>query len=125
MAAAAPVNPVHTAMRMLLRAIDAQEWTVVEALFHPQAEYEVSGCPPFRGREAIMNYYRHVRAIRRGEHLVEAMAAEGGYGACWGRFNATRTDGSELSVLFADIMTFEERRIRRRRVYYCEPGPAR
>lgn len=106
---------------MLLRAIDAADWMVVEALHHPQAEYEVSGQPPFRGREAIMNYYRHARLIRKGEHLVESMTTAGTHGVCWGRFNATRHDGTEISVLFADILQFEQNKIRKRRVYYCEP----
>ena len=69
-------NPAHTVMRMLLRAIDAADWMVVESLFHPQAEYEVSGQRPMRGRESIMNYYRNVRAIRKGEHLIESMAGQ-------------------------------------------------
>ena len=116
-------NPIHTAMRMLLRAIDAADWMVVESLFHPQAEYEVSGQRPIRGRDAIMNYYKNVRPIRKGEHLIESMAADGNHGICWGRFNATQKDGPEISVLFADIMTFEERKIRKRRVYFCAPTP--
>lgn len=118
---AVPANPAYTAMRMLLRAIDAADWHVVEALFHPQVEYEVGGHLPLRGREAVMSYYRNVRQIRKGEHLLEGMIAEGSHGTCWGRFNATRTDGAEISVLFADVMTFEDRKIRRRRVYYCAP----
>ncbi len=93
---------------------------VVESLFHPQAEYEVSGQRPMRGREAIMNYYRNVRAIRKGEHLIESMAAEGNNGVCWGRFNGTRLDGTEIGVLFSDVMQFEQNKIRKRRVYYCE-----
>jgi len=114
-------NPIHTIMRMLLRAIDAAEWLVVESLIHPQAEYEVSGHAPMRGRDAIMTYYKNVRPIRKGEHLVESMAAEGANGVCWGRFNATRKDGTEISVPFADVMQFEQNKIRKRRVYYCEP----
>jgi len=116
-------NPIHTIMRMLLRAIDEADWMVVESLFHPEAGYEVSGQRPIRGRDGIMNYYRNVRAIRRGEHLVETMLADGNHGVCWGRFNATRVDGSEISVLFADIMTFEDRKIRKRRVYFCTSIP--
>jgi ketosteroid isomerase-like protein len=115
-------NPHHTIIRMLLRSIDAAEWTVVEALFHPQAEYEVSGHPVMKGREAIMNYYRHARDVRRGEHIVEAIVAEGKNAACWGRFTATRADNSAFSILFADTMQFEQAKIRKRRVYYCEPG---
>ena len=115
-------SPVHTIMRMLLRAIDGADWIVVESLFHPQAEYAVSGHRPMRGRDAIMTYYKNVRAIRKGEHLIESMAAEGNSGVCWGRFNATRQDGKEISVLFADVMQFEQNKIRKRRVYYCEPN---
>ena len=114
-------NPVHTVMRLLLRAIDAADWMVVESLFHHQAEYEVSGQRPFRGRDGIMNYYRNVRSIRKGEHVIESMAAEGSNGICWGRFNAVSQDGTEISVLFADVMQFEQNKIRKRRVYYCEP----
>jgi ketosteroid isomerase-like protein len=114
-------NPVHTIMRTLLRAIDAADWLVVESLLHPGAEYEVSGQRPIRGSDGIMNYYKNVRAIRKGEHLIESMAAEGNNGVCWGRFNATRQDGTEISVLFSDVMQFEQNKIRKRRVYYCEP----
>ena len=108
-------------MRMLLRAIDAADWMVVESLFHPQAEYEVSGQRPMRGREAIMNYYRNVRAMGKGEHLIESMVAEGDNAVCWGRFNGTRRDRTEISILFSDVMQFEQNKIRKRRVYYCEP----
>lgn len=125
MSTPAPPNPAHTAIRMLLRSIDVADWSVVEALFHREAEYEVSGHLPFRGRDAVMNYYRHGRPIRKGEHVIEAMAVEGNHGACWGRFNATQLDGTEISVLFADVMTFEDRKIRKRRVYYCQPVPGR
>ncbi len=114
-------NPIHTIMRMLLRAIDAADWGVVESLIHPQGDYEVSGYRPMRGRDAIMTYYKDVRPIRKGEHQIESMAVEGSNGVCWGRFNATRQDGMVISVPFADVMQFEQGKIRKRRVYYCEP----
>ena len=117
-------DPTRTAMRMLLRSIDAGDWTVLEALFHPQVEYEVSGNLPLRGRDSVLNYYRNVRPVRRGEHLVEAMVVDGDTGICWGRFNATMKDGLETSILFADVMTFADRKIRKRRVYFCEPKAA-
>ena len=116
-------DPTRTAMRMLLRSIDAADWQVVEALLHLQVEYEVSGNVPMRGRDAVMNYYRNVRPVRSGEHLLESMAVEGSTGICWGRFNATLKDGQETTLLFADVMTFEDRKVRKRRVYFCEPRP--
>lgn len=116
-----PVDPLRTAIKMLLRSIDAKEWGVVEALMHPQTEYEVSGYPPFCGRESVMTYYRNVRPIRKGEHLLERIVVDGDHAVSWGRFNGVRNDGTEISILFADAMSFENRKVRKRRVYYCEP----
>lgn len=112
---------LRTAIKMLLRAVDEQDWGVLEALLHPQTEYEVSGFLPFRGRDSVMNYYRTVRPIRKGEHLVERIVVDGDYAVTWGRFNGVTNDGAEISILFADALTFENRKVRKRRVYYCEP----
>lgn len=117
----APPDPLQTAIKMLLRTIDSQDWGVVEALLHAQTEYEVSGFLPFRGRDAVMNYYKVLRPIRKGEHLIESSIIDGNRAVVWGRFAGTRKDGLDFSLLFADVMTFEDKKIRKRRVYYCEP----
>jgi len=108
-------------IKMLFRAIDECDWGVLEALLHPASEYEESGFLPFRGRDAVMNFYRHVRPFQRGEHIIEAVTQDGDRVVCWGRFTGKHRDGAEVSVLFADIIQFENRKIRRRRVYHCEP----
>jgi len=108
-------------IKMLFRAIDETDWGVLEALMHPASEYEESGFLPFRGRDAVMNFYRNVRPFGRGEHIIESIAQDGDRVVCWGRFNGKRHDGIQVSVLFADIIQFENRKIRKRRVYHCEP----
>jgi ketosteroid isomerase-like protein len=113
-------DPTRTAIRMLFRAIDEADWGVVEALMHPAVEYEHTGFLPFRGRDAVMNYYRNVRPFTRGEHILESVTQEGDRVVCCGRFTGKRRDGLEISVLFADVIQFENRKIRRRRVYHCE-----
>jgi ketosteroid isomerase-like protein len=117
-------DPLRTVMRLLLRSIDSKDWGVVEALLHPATEYDVSGFVPFRGRDAVMNYYRNVRPVAQGEHIIESMMVDGDSGVCWGRFSGKLRDGEEISVWFADVMQFENRKIRKRRVYYCEPKVA-
>lgn len=112
---------IKTAMRLFLRAIDGQDWSVLEALLHPAAEYEVSGYMPFRGRDNVLNYYRNIRLIARGEHIIESIVVEGDRGICWGRFVGRQRDGADITMLFADIMQFENRKVRKRRVYLCEP----
>lgn len=113
-------DPLHTAVKLFYRSLDAADWSVVEALLHPAAELEESGYLPFRGREAIMNFFRNVRPFDRGEHLLESMIADGDRVICWGRFTAKRRDGIEVSRLFAETLQLENRKIRRRRVYHCE-----
>lgn len=113
-------DQLRTAMRMLLRSIDSGDWNVVEALMHPAAEYEVSGYVPFKGRDTILNYYKNVRPVASGTHYIQSLLVEGESGVCTGRFQGKTRDGGEIDVLFADIMTFENKKIRQRRVYYCE-----
>ena len=114
-------DPFRIPIKLLLNAIDRQEWMVMEALLHPQTEFEVSHFIPFRGRDSVLNYFRNLRSMRKSDHLIEGVAIEGNHGICWGRFNAASQDGTEISVLFADVMQFEQNKIRKRRVYYCEP----
>jgi ketosteroid isomerase-like protein len=113
-------DPLRTIMRMLLRSIDNNEWSVVEALLHPATEYEVSGYVPFKGRDTVLNYYKNVRPVSSGTHYIHSLLVEGDTGVCTGRFQAKTRDGKEMDVLFADVMTFENKKIRQRRVYYCE-----
>jgi ketosteroid isomerase-like protein len=114
-------DPLKMACKMLFRAIDEADWGVLEALLHPAAEHEESGFLPFRGRDAVMNFYRNVRPFARGEHIIEFIAQDGDRAVCWGRFLGKRRDGIEVSVLFADIIQFENRKVRKRRIYHCEP----
>jgi ketosteroid isomerase-like protein len=114
-------DPGKTAVRMLFRAIDEADLGVLEALLHPLSEYEESGYLPFRGRESVMNFYRNVRSFARSEHIIESVSQDGDRLICCGRFLGKRRDGTEVSILFADIIQFENRKIRKRRVYHCEP----
>lgn len=113
-------DPLRIPIKMLFNAIDSQEWKVLEALLHPQTEFLVSGFIPFRGRDAVINFYRTLRSVRKGEHLIESIVVDGDQAICWGRFNGTKNDGSEVSLLFADIITYEDKKIKRRSEYYCE-----
>ena len=114
-------DPLKLVTRMLYRAIDESDWSVLESLMHPACEHEESGFLPFRGRDAVVNFYRNVRPIARGEHIIEFVAQDGDRMFCCGRFVGKRRDGIEVSLLFADVIQFENRKIRRHRIYHCDP----
>lgn len=102
----------------LLRAIDERDWIALEGLLHPDSSYEVPGFPSYRGRAAIMDYYRHVRPIESGRHELEFMVAEGLRVVACGRFTGLKRDGSQVALLFADAVAFDEGLIISRRVYF-------
>ena len=114
-------DPFRIPIKLLLNAIDRQEWMVMEALLHPQTEFQVSNFIPFRGRDSVLNYFRNLRSMRKSEHLIEGVAIEGNHGICWGRFMGTKPDNSETTFLFTIVLTFEDKKIRRWREYHCLP----
>jgi ketosteroid isomerase-like protein len=114
-------DPLKLATRMLFRAIDEADWPLLESLMHPASEYEESGFLPFRGRESVMNFYRNVRQFARSEHIIESVNQDGDRVICCGRFLGKRQDGVEVNLLFADVIQFENKKIRKRRAYRCEP----
>jgi ketosteroid isomerase-like protein len=109
-------------IRRFLGAVDAQDWKAVESLLHPAAEFEMPGQLPFRGREKVMSYYTGAaRPVVSSEHNLEAIVVDGNRAACWGRVTGKRKDGSEASILFTEVMQFEDGKIRKLRAYVCEP----
>jgi ketosteroid isomerase-like protein len=114
-------EPLQDTVRRFLRAVDEQDWKAVESLLHPSAEFEMPGQLPFRGRERVMGYYGSARPVVSSEHVLEAIIVDGNRAACWGRVTGQRKDGSEASILFTEVMQFEDGKIRRLRAYVCEP----
>ena len=114
-------DPIRLAIRILFNAVDHQEWSVLGALLLPQAELQVSNFIPFRGRDSALNYFRNLRSMKKSEHLMEGVAIEGAHGICWGRFTGTKNDGGDISYLFTDVLSFEDKKIRRWREYHCLP----
>lgn len=105
----------------LLVAIDSEDWDSLSKLLHDDTLYEVTGFPRFQGRRAVLDYYENIRPIRVGVHTIESIVIEGDSGICCGHFAGTKKDGEKIDVLFADAMTFENFKIKSRRVYFCAP----
>lgn len=106
----------RAAMRAMLAAIDAEDWETLARLLHPNAVYVAPGGARFEGRGSVLDYYRAVRGIASGRHLVEGLLAEVDHAVSWGRFDGVRRDGSAVSLSFSDIVRFEDGLIRERRL---------
>ncbi|MBX3146858.1 MAG: nuclear transport factor 2 family protein [Gemmatimonadales bacterium] len=107
-------------LEAMFRAIDATDWDALPPFFHPEMTYDRPGFPLLNGREAVLDFYRRIRAIR-GEHRFEAFVIEGDAGASWGRFVGARTDGTPVDIAFADCYRFKDGAIWRRQSYFYVP----
>ena len=96
-------------------AIDRNDADALVELMCPDVIYERPQTAPLRGRDAIRAFYVHERRIPSGQHALEHVAIDGGCGAAWGVFTGVRSDGTPVSLRFADVFTFENDRIRARR----------
>ncbi|MQA93623.1 MAG: hypothetical protein GEV11_02930 [Streptosporangiales bacterium] len=111
-----------TRIRAMFAVIDAQDWAALPGFFHPEVVYERPGFPPLHGLDRVMRFYHEERKITRSVHHIEATAVEDGRAACWGRVECELPDGSETTVGFADVYTFEGDRIHLRRTHFFVPS---
>jgi len=115
-------NEIRGLIETLLAAIDAQDWERLSGLLSEDTRYEVSGFPAFCGRPAVMDYYRRLRPVKHGRHTIDEIIPGDGSAVCTGRFTGIKKSGEDIDILFADVIRLAGRRIKQRRVYFCQPA---
>lgn len=106
----------------LFRTIDARRWDELGTFFHPEIVYQRPGYAPIEGVERLLHFYRHERVIASGEHRLEAVVAQDGHAACWGRFVGVGRDGAPIDEAFADTYTLRDGRICARKSFFFRPA---
>ena len=114
-------NYIAGAIEALLTAIDNQDWDSLSKLLCDDTVYEVSGFPRFEGKQAVMDYYENIRPILSSTHTIKSIVTEGDKCVCCGVFVGMKKDGERIDILFADVISFENFKIKQRRVYFCQP----
>jgi ketosteroid isomerase-like protein len=74
------------------------------------------------GLDQLMQFYRRVRVIASGTHLLEEIVGDDVRAACWGRFVGVHKDGSPIDERFADVYTLADGKITTRRSYFFRPA---
>lgn len=108
-------------IRTMFKSIDCADWPSLATCLHPEVTYERPGYEPLAGRERVMRFYRHERAVTTGRHTVEGILVSHGEAAAWGVMSGVLTDGRQVTVRFAEIYQFAQGRIQRRRSYFFTP----
>lgn len=107
-------------LEAMFRVIDATDWDSLGRFFHPELIYQRPGFPVLEGRDANLDFYRNIRAIR-GEHRFDAFVIEGDTGASWGRFVGHKKDGTPVDVEYADCYGFRDGLLWRRKSFFFVP----
>ena len=113
---------IQGAIKALLVALDNEDWDSFAKLLDNDAVYEVSGYPRFEGKRAIMDYYENIRPIKSGTHIIESIFTDADKAVCCGKFSGLKKDGERIDLFFADEISFENFKIKQRRVYFCQPA---
>ena len=106
----------------LFQCVDGRTWDALPQFFADNVVYERPGYPPVVGLGEVLHFYRAIRVIASGEHLLHQIITEGNRGACWGRFVGKHRDGTSIDERFADAYTFENGKIATRCTYFFRPA---
>lgn len=109
-------------VRTVLTVIDARDWSTLATLVTPDVVYDRPGYPTLCGAPELMNFYRHVRVIARGQHRLDSLLTNERTGFCWGHFEGVARDGDPIAEIFADWYQFEDGKISRRRTFFYRPA---
>ncbi|MBB4684426.1 nuclear transport factor 2 family protein [Amycolatopsis jiangsuensis] len=102
----------------LFTVIDERRWDELTDVFAPGCVYERPGYEPLAGLADIEHFYRHIRVISVGRHLVDRVVSDLGSAACWGRFTGEDRSGRSLDEGFADTYLVQDGKIVRRTTYF-------
>jgi ketosteroid isomerase-like protein len=99
-------------------AIDNREWSQLARFFCSDVTYERPGYPTIFGIDELSRFYREVRIIVSGEHILGSLIADPNSAACGGRFIGIARDGRRLDERFADVYEIRDSRIASRTTYF-------
>jgi steroid Delta-isomerase len=101
--------------------VDADDVEGVLDLFAADAVYRRPGYEPLVGRDALEDFYRHVRIISSGAHVVTHLVCGDDSVAVEGTFSGTLKDGSSSELEFADFFVLSGPVFQARTTYFYQP----
>lgn len=96
------------AIRRMFEKIDAKEFEALSAWIDPQIVYERPGFDPVQGWDAFLNFYRHIRIIDSGIHVLDKILVAGDTAMSNGHFIGKKKDGTPVEVGFSELYRFNE-----------------
>jgi ketosteroid isomerase-like protein len=110
-------------IRLYYILVDSDQLEPLVDLFAEEAVYHRPGYPPLLGRARLRRFYQQERIIKAGRHEVTRILAVDGVAAVHGAFDGVLTDGSKVSLRFADFFELRpgDRRFVRRDTFFFAP----
>lgn len=96
------MNPSQL-IRNMFEVIDANDFDALCTCVDREIVYERPGFERVAGRDALLNFYRHVRVIRSGRHVLDTIVVDGDTAMSSGRFTGVQKDGTPVDIQFSEL----------------------
>jgi ketosteroid isomerase-like protein len=111
----------RTVIEAMFDAIDGEDWRRLSDFYAPDCQYERPGFELISGVDELLHFYKELRPISRGKHLIHYTAEEQPIFFSTGTFDGSLRNGSRIDLEFTDIYIFKQRRIHRRKTFFFTP----
>jgi ketosteroid isomerase-like protein len=109
----------HDLVTRYFDAVNSEDWTALEGVFHPNATFQTPGAAPRKGREEILSLFprlfrawdTHLDAPLRSIHQGDAAAVEI-------QFSGVSTSGRTITFEAVDLFTFADGQVIGLRSFY-------
>jgi len=87
----------------MFEVIDANNFDALYSYVDREIVYERPGFERVTGWDALLHFYRNVRVIRSGRHVLDTIVVDGDTAMSCGRFTGIQKDGTPVDIQFAEL----------------------
>lgn len=90
------------------QAIDSGNWDSLSELLADEVIYERPGYSPLVGKKVVLDFYKNIRIIKTGTHVVKEFIGSDAMLCYHGSFTGESHSGDQLSVDFCDFCNIKD-----------------
>ncbi|MGI9279481.1 MAG: nuclear transport factor 2 family protein [Endozoicomonas sp.] len=100
------------------QAIDSGNWDSLSLFLADEVIYERPGYSPLVGKKMVLDFYKNVRIIKTGTHIVKGFTYSDDMLSYHGSFTGESYNGDKLSVDYCDFCNIKNGLLHHRKTFF-------